>query len=215
MSLLIDIPYCDKDEAKLLGAKWNPELKKWFIKNKSDYPKFSKWIVKGEGYTTILCDYFYIVLGVRKCFKCHKLTNVMCFAVKNFLLMGKSQNEFDFPYEYFHNDVHISPIIKSLPEGFLGFLNDKYKFYFDFSKTTGDSYFANHCDHCGMIQGNYYLFEEPDSPFYVDSVECASELNLFKIKLKYDLICDLDFSIGSDDYLIEKYAKLHDTDIVI
>ena len=31
-----------------------------------------------------------------------------------------------------------------------------------FFKTAGEC-FANHCDHCGVIQGNWYLFEE-DSP---------------------------------------------------
>ena len=31
MSLIIDVPYAEKDEAKSLGAKWNPNLKKWYV----------------------------------------------------------------------------------------------------------------------------------------------------------------------------------------
>lgn len=31
--LLLNVPYEEKDEAKSLGAKWNPELKKWYIQN--------------------------------------------------------------------------------------------------------------------------------------------------------------------------------------
>ncbi|WP_222703892.1 DUF5710 domain-containing protein [Treponema pectinovorum] len=27
------VPLQGKDEAKSLGAKWNPELKKWYIQN--------------------------------------------------------------------------------------------------------------------------------------------------------------------------------------
>lgn len=27
MSLIIDVPYAEKDEAKSLGTKWNPKLK--------------------------------------------------------------------------------------------------------------------------------------------------------------------------------------------
>ena len=48
MSLLLNVPYAEKDEAKALGAKWNPELKKWYVENRKDYYKFKKWIL-GDG----------------------------------------------------------------------------------------------------------------------------------------------------------------------
>lgn len=38
--LLLNVPYIEKDKAKKLGANWNPELKKWYVKNKKDYYKF-------------------------------------------------------------------------------------------------------------------------------------------------------------------------------
>ena len=44
--LLLNVPYEEKDEAKSLGAKWNPELKKWYIQNTEDCGKFIKWIWK-------------------------------------------------------------------------------------------------------------------------------------------------------------------------
>lgn len=34
--LLLNVPYEEKDEAKFLGAKWNPELKKMV------YPKYRR-----------------------------------------------------------------------------------------------------------------------------------------------------------------------------
>lgn len=40
MSLLLDVPYSEKDEAKKLGARWNPELKKWYVEDKKNYAKF-------------------------------------------------------------------------------------------------------------------------------------------------------------------------------
>lgn len=46
--LFLDVPYKEKDEAKLLGARWNPEMKKWYVEKRFDYPKFAKWILKGE-----------------------------------------------------------------------------------------------------------------------------------------------------------------------
>ena len=41
--LLLNVPYAEKDEAKSLGAKWNPKLKKWYVTNSKDYYKFIKW----------------------------------------------------------------------------------------------------------------------------------------------------------------------------
>ena len=46
MAILLDVPYSEKDEVKKLGAWWNPEKKKWFVKNRSEYHKFRKWISK-------------------------------------------------------------------------------------------------------------------------------------------------------------------------
>ena len=40
--LLLNVPYEEKDEAKSLGAKWNPELKKWYIQNTEACGKFIK-----------------------------------------------------------------------------------------------------------------------------------------------------------------------------
>lgn len=38
----LNVPIEEKDEAKALGAKWNPELKQWYC-NPADASKFSKW----------------------------------------------------------------------------------------------------------------------------------------------------------------------------
>ena len=39
MPLLLDVPFEEKDEAKEKGARWNPELKKWFAPNNKYYYK--------------------------------------------------------------------------------------------------------------------------------------------------------------------------------
>ncbi len=42
--LTIEVPFAEKDQAKALGARWNPELKKWFIPDGVEKEKFSKWL---------------------------------------------------------------------------------------------------------------------------------------------------------------------------
>lgn len=44
MTLLLNVNYAEKEAVKTLGARWNPELKKWYVENKGDYPEFKEWI---------------------------------------------------------------------------------------------------------------------------------------------------------------------------
>lgn len=41
--IYIDVPYAQKDEAKLLGARWDVEARRWYITDKQDVLLFSKW----------------------------------------------------------------------------------------------------------------------------------------------------------------------------
>jgi hypothetical protein len=54
------------DKANIALNNWEsslqtiePELKKWYVQNKEDYPKFNKWILKDKSEAVILCDYIY------------------------------------------------------------------------------------------------------------------------------------------------------------
>lgn len=41
------------------------------------------------------------------------------------------------------------------------------------SKTVGDEYWANTCPYCSSLQGDFYLYGEPDGPFFAFS--CSSD----------------------------------------
>ncbi len=42
--IAIEVPFAEKDEAKALGARWNAEIKKWYIPQGVDELKFKKWL---------------------------------------------------------------------------------------------------------------------------------------------------------------------------
>lgn len=52
----------------------------------------------------------------------------------------------------------------------------------------GEECFANHCDCCGALQGNWFLFGEPDSPLSscVEGNELIERMN--KLKMFEELI---------------------------
>lgn len=41
--IYISVPFKEKEEVKKLGARWDPEVKRWYFLNSSDAPKFKKW----------------------------------------------------------------------------------------------------------------------------------------------------------------------------
>lgn len=214
MALILKVPYEEKDEAKVLGAKWNPQLKKWYVEKRKDYHKFIKWILGDKEQVYILCDYFYIVEGFHTCFKCRNLTQVIGYGVKKYFDVCNPELYGDEKAWSFEDDeIHIASHIYPLPEKVLNYLKDKYGYYESYSKAIQSSYLANHCSNCKVIQGDFYLFGEVDSPFFIDSEERARKLKLYRVPLKNDIIVEADIGRGSEDWLIEVFAQSIDLSI--
>ena len=45
--LFLTVPYAEKDEAKALGARWNPTKRRWYVPDGVAPAAFAKWA--GEG----------------------------------------------------------------------------------------------------------------------------------------------------------------------
>ncbi len=44
----LTVPFAEKDEAKDLGAKWDPDIKRWFVPMGFDVSDFSRWLPTDE-----------------------------------------------------------------------------------------------------------------------------------------------------------------------
>lgn len=43
MDLLLNVPYFEKDKAKMNGALWNPKIKKWYVKEDTTQDYYENW----------------------------------------------------------------------------------------------------------------------------------------------------------------------------
>jgi hypothetical protein len=43
-NIALKVPFKEKDEAKSLGARWNPDGKHWYVPEGVDTAPFAKWI---------------------------------------------------------------------------------------------------------------------------------------------------------------------------
>lgn len=206
--LYIDVPYEEKDEAKSLGAKWDSNKKKWYVTDKSQYPEFVKWIVGNcEDVVNIICDEFYVVETKRICYKCGKPTRVIGFAVSSFFDIT---NDYDnLTFDFYENDFCIESSLEFLSQNFLKYLKNQYNYYPSYSKTLKRKYVANHCDHCKALQGDFHLFCEPSSPFFIDTIEKAQNLKFYRFKLSHDIVIydGLSYSDEKSLELVNEYSK--------
>lgn len=209
MALYLNVPFAEKDEAKAFGARWDAEKKKWYVKDSPNYHKFQKWILApDEDECMVVCDHFYLIEGLHTCFKCRKQTKVVGFGIENFISFYNNEAYDDSEPEYCQGEIHIAESFEPLSDNLLDYLKRTYNYYYGYSKFTNSNYYGNHCNHCGVLQGNFYLFSEVDSPFCVDSIEAAKALKLYRIALPSDIKAFVDVGFGSEDHLIKEYAEI-------
>lgn len=218
MPLQLNVPFEEKDTAKEKGARWNPELRKWIATNKKYYRRVLPWI-SSENFYSIICDHFYVVEGTRLCHKCGKPTRVIGFGIEDYYSIEPDENN---PGKFWINSsldedcIHIVAHIEPLPSPVDNFIKSNWNYKIGYSRTIESSYLANHCEHCNALQGEHFLFAEPDSPFFVDTEQDAAKLTLYKIPLEYDLVVDyLELGFSPTDYLIKECGKIIDSGIAL
>lgn len=211
----LNIPYAEKDEAKKLGARWNPKIKKWYIKTSIDeqekYLDFAKWLLKDTDEVLIAWEYIYIIEGQQYCWKCKHPTRVIGLGLSDIThLYGEVG---DAHIEYSDEELHLAWVDQEsdIPPKLLQYIKNTYSVKTAYSKTLGEKCFANHCDRCGALQGNWFLFDEPDSPLSscVGGNELVERMKKLKIKcipIDSELLLNWNVGFGSNDYAYFEYG---------
>lgn len=226
----LNVPYAQKDEAKQLGAKWDPERKSWYYDgNPEGYINFAKWIFdidNAEG-VLIACDYIYVVESTRECWKCKKETRVVGLGMEKIVEITDTMEDDENGNPIYAMDItgfdaektlYITWIEdeKEVPDFLLKYLKDNYNV-----KTVkfneGGEAFANCCDHCGAVQGNFFIFDEYDTPFTLvepdmeKNIEKVQKMKIKRIPLKENIVLNTPyFSVGETDYMYLKYGNVED-----
>ncbi len=219
--LYLEVPYAEKELVKHLGAQWDPQMKKWYFQGDvRDYVKFARWIAGNRELTTIAHEYIYIVEGTQTCFRCGQPTRVIGLGIGEHTRLFRNDDG-SYDSETVEDLVGYEPLFLSwvddesqIPPALLRYMTQKYNVHTGFSKTAGKC-FANHCDHCGVIQGNWYLFDE-DSPLTLFTPDGQalrdklSQLKLYSIGIDENLVLDWNFGYGDNDGLYMKCCVKED-----
>lgn len=153
MNILLNVPYAEKNLTKQQGAKWNPQLKSWYIDDVSKISAVSKWL----GKCNIICETLYLLKKKQTCWKCRKNTAV-------YMLATDKSYALDDGFRC-NNNIQLLTYVKAMPPKLSEYMRNCL-YYPSFSKTINEKYFINHCSFCKSVQGDNFLHEVPKQAFY-------------------------------------------------
>lgn len=197
-----------KEKAQQSGAVWMEDSKAWYFDNPEDYFKHKELLLNGHEECIVAHDRFYIMVAKQQCFKCGKETSVIAFGLDDFYSLydadaygPEAQDEHSVGFVF-----RVSRL-EPLPRDVAEFLKCEFKFHRGYSKFRGSNYIGNHCDHCGVLQGDFFLYDEVGSPFFFDSEEKVGKVSLIEVPLEHDVIVRFD-SIDCTGLLLEYFGAV-------
>lgn len=202
--VILNVPYADKDKAKALGAKWNPKIKRWYIKDNQDISKFSTWLPP-ESNCSVSVAYspIFLIKSWERCWNCAKISNVYGLAASGFQEAEDS---------VIMNNFFIFSFVEYMPMEVKKYLTKTSTTYFvDYSKTTNSYYLMNHCEHCQKGFGDFYMHGEPESAFVpMHSDECKK---VYISRLPVE-VCEIagSYHSGEPEDLILEHANFVNLD---
>lgn len=207
MPYKINVPYAEKDAAKAIGAFWDANQKTWYIPDHKNPNDFMQWI-DTKNVSLILKAPYYLGLNKRDCWKCSEESTVISLYSDNFYQYDdEDDTEPAFERVNSKSCIHYVDFIE--PDIAI-FIQKEFPFYkIGYSRMTDSEYWANHCEHCGVIQGDFHLHEEPDSAFCPIDEDGCKELTLIEMPFTFDLGLSGGFSYSSnEDQVFELASKV-------
>lgn len=173
-NLALDVPFSQKDEAKSLGAKWNPEIKKWYVPKGREVLSFKQWMPDPNDVSKItLNSPLYLACSYQICWKCLKEYQVFCLSDRK---------------------VYFS-FVKSVSKSVDLILKERTPTYFiDYSNTVKYCYYMNHCGNCNAKSGDFFLHQKEDSPFLDADYGNSSKIKLIKLDFNPDEKIEIELS---------------------
>lgn len=201
MAIILDVNYSDKDRVKLLGAKWDPEYKTWYIPDKVKIAQFEEWLPGA----TIVKSPFQIIQNTKHCWRCAKEIEVI--AINAYNIITRDYDDNDKPYWSIADFAATFSYVSYLPKHISDLICSSYPtFKYTYSKTLSGHYWSNTCKYCGSLQGDWFNHNEPDGVF-LDLHKVHQKPIYKKITFPYD------YPICAGHNFIEKPSRTEPTSI--
>ncbi|WP_085639935.1 MULTISPECIES: DUF5710 domain-containing protein [unclassified Pseudomonas] len=199
----LKVPYAEKDQAKLLGARWDAQAKTWFVPEGVSTEAFARWLprpeepgLEHEPEFYLRSPYYFILQSSTECWKCYCPTRVFSFKLpeehEQFEYAEEDEDtgfslESGLGYWVSHGvRVGLSNISTLSPSVIKQLRTYSTRYQPDHSKMAGAIYYMNHCEHCSAKLGDFFMHSEPGGAFFPMSAQAASSMTLHLINERFD-----------------------------
>jgi hypothetical protein len=199
------VPYEDKDEAKRLGARWDPAVQVWFVPDDLDPARFARWRPADRAPNVRAPSYF-IAASTRTCWRCRATSRVHGFilpADHETLCAGDAPAEDDWePGEEPTLLCYLDWLAPAVAARITA-LTPHYRVAY--SKAAAAFYWMNLCEHCRAPLGDHETNCEPGQGFLAFTIEQARRVSLAHVAEPFAASCG-SYSIGVT--LFERMRRL-------
>lgn len=188
----LHVPFEQKEEAKILGARWDPEKRYWWTESR-DLEPFARWRTPQEpkpdpvvprmlpepNLANVRAPSFAVITGTSECWKCHASTQVSAL-----VLIVYEELEGDDGWVRGSDRMMLQSIsAMNVPAG------ERLRAIAPwmkpgFSQTADGVYLANHCQSCGALQGEWFLTKPGAVFFPTDSTLAAYRTTVVDLPLE-------------------------------
>lgn len=194
----LNVPYEEKDDARRLGAKWDPSRRVWYVPDGTPTDAFGRWVPSVDEEVTLRAQRYFIATSKAECWRCGNKTPVWGLALPS----GHREyddgewQDIDIPQVLAYSTYLAPPVVAKLRE-FIALQTKDPKladcFRLDHSKTMEFPYWMNHCAGCGAKLGDHGLHSEPDAAFFPTTTEAAYAIDL-------EIVCEEFAGSGGTSY---------------
>lgn len=205
MTLLLNVPAADKEQALQAGAVFLEDTGKWLLPDQAygRLHEVQQWLAP-EGYI-VLSDKVLIAESRAVCTHCGHTNTVIAIGSDYFYERDINERDEEVWVEQsffalFHCLTYISDNLREL-------LGDTYPHYRPAPPEDGKVYWYNHCDRCQRPLDDHRLMDIPGNTFHPGTAEEAAAITLRTIQSKYAPLLDADYEIARHLQLIGEFAQ--------
>lgn len=199
--IILNVPYKEKDQVKQLGAKWDPQLKVWYIPNGLESKAFTPWLPKPSTQPILKLNSIALLRNLISCWSCKGYCTVYAVCARE-LTTGEAAIQ---------NGFFVLLEISEMADEFADFLIKRcHNFRHGKLNEHGFKFYRNHCEHCSIGFSDTRLHKKnggfnPTKIAALQAMQCIDLPFFNEIEFKADFVDYTEHKLYSESLVVSDY----------
>ena len=188
------VPFRDKDEAKRLGARWDPASRVWYVPEELAPARFERWLPH-DSIPNVRAPSYFIAASTRRCWRCGATSPVHGFILPPGHETLDLIEDGDDGWEPSEEPTMVCYLDWLSPEIVARITSLTRHYLLAYDHDAACAYWTNHCEYCDAAFGDHETFCEPGHGFLAFTLEDARRITLAHIAEPFAASCG-SYSLG-------------------